>query len=197
MEQDKLLKFRQAVFSDIELKVQKIEKEAEELKKVALAQTEDEQLNSAYSFIQGNIVKIKNEYKLVVAKKDLAAKQDVLLQREAYRKAILNSVRTRLAGFAESEEYKAYIMQKLEALAKERSLEGSVVEYRPEDAWLEDAVNTAYPAAGCTFKPSPLIKIGGFSVRNDTAGTLIDETFESKLQEQIPYFNQNCRISAD
>jgi vacuolar-type H+-ATPase subunit E/Vma4 len=197
LEQDKLLKFRQAVLSDVELKVKKIEQEVEEIKKVSLAQTEDEQLNDAYSYIQDNVAKIKSEYKLLISKKDLAAKQDVLLQRENYRQMILNNVRDRLRAFAKTDEYKTYLMQKFEQAVSTYSLDGSIVEYRPEDNWMEQEIKAKYPAADCTFKPSTLIKIGGFTIRNDNAGTLIDETFESKLQEQIPYFNQNCRIAAE
>ncbi len=93
MDQEKLSKFKQAVFSDVDSKISVIQQEAEELKKASLAQTEDEQLNDAYSYIQSNVAKIKAEYKLIVAKADLAAKQEVLLQRENYRKSMLETVR--------------------------------------------------------------------------------------------------------
>ena len=116
----------------------------------------------------------------MISKKDLAAKQDVLLQRENYRKMILDNVRDRLCAFTKTDEYKTYLMRKFAQAVSACSLDGSIVEYRPEDNWLEQEIKAKYPAADCTFKPSTLIKIGGFTVRNDNAGTLIDETFESK-----------------
>ena len=90
MDQEKLSKFKQAVFSDVDSKISVIQQEAEELKKASLAQAEDEQLNDAYSYIQSNVAKIKAEYKLIVAKADLAAKQEVLLQRENYRLSLIH-----------------------------------------------------------------------------------------------------------
>ena len=64
LEEEKLAKFRQAVFSDVDAKIEKIKKETESVKKASLAQTEDEQLNDAYGYIQDNVAKIKNEFKL-------------------------------------------------------------------------------------------------------------------------------------
>ena len=58
--------------------------------------------------------KIKAEYKLIIAKADLAAKQEVLLKREDYRKTMLESVRQRLMDFTKTAEYKSYLLEKLE-----------------------------------------------------------------------------------
>lgn len=197
MEQEKLSKFKQAVFNDIEAKISAIQKEAEELKKASLAQTEDEQLNDAYSYIQNNVAKIKAEYKLMIAKADLAAKQDVLLKREDYRLAMLESVRSRLVDFTKTAEYKEYLLHKFEAISKSYSLDHSMILFNEADSWLEQEIMSKYQLEDCQFQASPTVKIGGFSIRNETNGYLIDETLESKLQEQIPYFNQNCRIAAE
>ncbi len=197
MDQEKLLKFKQAVFSDIESKISVIQKEAEELKQTSLAQTEDEQLNDAYSYIQSNVTKIKAEYRLAVAKADLAAKQEVLLQREAYRKAMVDSVRRRLEDFTKTPEYKTYLIDQLKELSKNHPLGGSEISFREEDSGLWKEIQAELELGGCRFLSSPAVKIGGFSIRSEKNGYVIDETLESKLQEQIPYFNQNCRIAAE
>lgn len=197
MDQEKLLKFKQAVFSDVDSKISLIEKEAEELKKSSLAQTEDEQLNDAYGYIQGNVSKIKAEYKLIIAKADLAAKQEVLLKREDYRKTMLESVRQRLIDFTKTAEYKSYLLEKLENVLKKYPLAHSTIQFKEDDSWLEQEIKAKFSAEDCIFQASPAIKIGGFTIRNEESGYLIDETLESKLQEQIPYFNQNCRIAAE
>lgn len=197
MDQEKLLKFKQAVFSDIESKVRIIQKEAEELKQTSLAQTEDEQLNDAYSYIQSSVAKIKAEYKLAVAKADLAAKQEVLLQREAYRKTMVDSVRQRLEDFTKTPEYKTYLIDQLKELSKNHPLGGSEISFREEDSGLWKEIQAELELGGCRFLSSSAVKIGGFSIRSEKNGYVIDETLESKLQEQIPYFNQNCRIAAE
>ncbi len=197
MDQEKLSKFKQAVFSDVDSKISVIQQEAEELKKASLAQTEDEQLNDAYSYIQSNVAKIKAEFKLIVAKADLAAKQEVLLQRENYRRSMLDAVRQRLVEFTKTAEYKSYLLNKLEEVSKSYPLSHSIILFKEEDSWLEQEVKTKFAPEDCVFQSSPAIKIGGFSIRNEKSGYLIDETLESKLQEQIPYFNQNCRIAAE
>jgi V/A-type H+-transporting ATPase subunit E len=197
LDQEKLSKFRQAVFSDVESKISVIQQEAEELKKASLAQTENEQLNDAYSYIQSNVAKIKAEFKLIVAKADLAAKQEVLLQRENYRRSMLAAVRQRLVDFTKTDEYKSYLLSKLEEVSKSYPLSHSVILFQEEDSWLEQEVKTKFAPEDCVFQSSPAIKIGGFIIRNEESGYLIDETLESKLQEQIPYFNQNCRIAAE
>ena len=197
MDQEKLSKFKQAVFSDVDSKISVIQQEAEELKKASLAQTEDEQLNDAYSYIQSNVAKIKAEYKLIVAKADLVAKQEVLLERENYRKSMLETVRQRLVEFTKTAEYKSYLLKKLEEISKSYPLSHSTILFKEEDSWLEQEVKAKFAVEDCVFEASPAIKIGGFSIRNETSGYLVDETLESKLQEQIPYFNQNCRIAAE
>ncbi len=197
MDQEKLSKFKQAVFSDVDSKISVIQQEAEELKKASLAQAEDEQLNDAYSYIQSNVAKIKAEYKLIVAKADLAAKQEVLLQRENYRKSMLETVRQRLVEFTKTAEYKSYLLKKLEEVSKSYPLSHSTILFKEEDSWLEQEAKAKFAVEDCIFEPSSAIKIGGFSIRNEKSGYLVDETLESKLQEQIPYFNQNCRIAAE
>lgn len=197
LEEEKLAKFRQAVFSDVDAKIEKIKKETESVKKASLAQTEDEQLNDAYGYIQDNVAKIKNEFKLEVSKKDLAARQEILLERERYRNLILQAIRCRLSEFSKTEEYKTYLLERYKLAATQNDMDHAVVSYKPEDHWFEQAVKTACPEQNVLFQPDFRIKMGGFIIRNEQMGFLIDETFESKLEEQMPYFNQNCRISAE
>ena len=197
MEQDKLSKFRGAVFSNIEKQIQEIEAETEELKKASLAQTENEQLNNAYAYIQNNVAKIKNENKLLIAKKELALKQDVLLKREEYRGRLLDNIRSRLLEFVASADYKPYILEKLKNINGSYQLAGSIIRYKTGDTWFEQEAKQMIPSEGCKFEADSTIQIGGFVIRNDQSGFVIDETFEAKLQEQMPYFNQNCRICVD
>ena len=197
MDQEKLLKFKQAVFSDIDTKISEIQKETEKLKQDSLAQTEDEQLNDAYHYIQSNVAKIKAEFKLKIAQAELSAKQDVLLQREIYRKSILENVQKRLEEFTKTAVYKDYLIKKLEDILTSYPIDQSVILYKQEDSWLPEEIKKRFNTENCTFQSSSLIKIGGFSIRNELNGYVIDETLESKLQEQIPYFNQNCRIAVE
>lgn len=197
MDQEKLSKFKQAVFSDVEAKIEEIEKEAAEIKKASLAQTEEEQLNDAYSYIQTNVAKIKNEYRLLVAKKELAVSQELLLKRECFRRQMLERIRTRLSDFAKTEDYKTFLLDRLAFVLQSHSLEHSAFLYRAEDAWLEAEVKAKFPVGGCAFEVSDSVELGGFIIRNEENGYIIDETLESKLEEQIPYFNQNCRIAVE
>jgi len=197
LEQEKLVKFRQAVFSDVDAKIDAIKKEAEELKLSSREQTENEELDDAYLYIQANSAKIKAEYSLIVSKAELAAKQNVLLQRENYRQMILDRVRERLTEYASTQEYKDGILLTFSSLVERYSLDQAVVCFGEKDAWIKDELTARYPEKGFRFETSAFITLGGFNVRDEKKGFVIDETLDTKLQEQIPYFNQNCRLAAE
>ena len=82
------------------------------------------------------MAKIKAEYKLIVAKADLVAKHEVLLERENYRKSMLETVRQRLVEFTKTAEYKSYLLKKLEEISKSYPLSHSTILFKEEDSWL-------------------------------------------------------------
>lgn len=196
MEQDKLQKFKQAVFSDVDQKVAEITKQVEDLRKTSLEETEDQQLYTAYNTIQGNVQKIRNDFKLRVSKIGLTAHQDVLRQRENYKQQIFSNVAARLMQYRETEDYRHFMYSCLERLKQEYHFKECTIVTSQNDLWFQEALATDNTVL-YHFETDPKIKIGGFYVRNDAEGYLLDETLDSKLKDQNDYFNQYCKLTLE
>ena len=196
MEQDKLQKFKQAVFSDVDQKVAEITRQVEELRKTSLEQTEDQQLNTAYNTIQGNVQKIRNDFRRYVSKISLSAHQDVLRRRESYKQQVFAAVAGHLAEYRKTNEYRRLLLDRLKKLEEEYSLTGCTIITGKGDQWLEEQLASEKGGA-FHFETDFKIKLGGFCIRNDTEGYLLDETFDSRLKDQNDYFNQYCKLTAE
>ena len=196
VEQDKLQKFKRAVFFDVDQKVAEITKQMEELRKTTLEQTEDQQLNTAYNTLQENVQKIRNDFKRYVSKASLNARHDVLRQRESYKQQIFSAVASRLAEYRKTDDYQRFLLERLKKLEKEYCLDGCTIITGKGDQWLEERLSKE-KKEGFRFETDPKIKLGGFLIRNDSEGYLLDETFDSGLKDQNDYFNQYCKLTEE
>lgn len=192
MEQERLAKFKQAIFSDVEAKVATISDQVEELRRASLQEAEDQELQHAYETIQQSVQQIKQDIRRDIAKMELTAKQDVLRQREQYKQQIFKHVAEKLQEYVKTNTYREYLTSTLSKVIEDYGSESVEIFVAPFDEWLaERSERGSYP-----ITVDRTIQLGGLYLVDSAAGILVDETLDTKLKDQNEYFNANFNLSA-
>lgn len=193
-ENEKLEKFKSAVFAEIDIKTTQIQQEAEEFKEQEIEKRKNEQLEKSYFLIQNKSEEIKQQCKRDVAKHSLEAKRSLLIKRNEITQRVFDNVRNNILEYAKTPEYKQYLLKSIDVFSKNNSYESIDILVRNEDMKFSDEIKTAY-AKNCNVKEFPSIKVGGFIARNEEIGVYFDETLEKKLEAQKGFFIEHSQLN--
>ncbi|WP_044973378.1 V-type ATP synthase subunit E [Ruminococcus sp. HUN007] len=191
MNDNNLRQFIEAVNSEVDSKIELIEKEADEKCSELLENAENEALNEAYKKIRSCVSEEKQLNKMTVSKAEQEARIKVLTYRENLVGRIFDSVDDKLINFTHSEGYSAYLESLLDG---EEITKDTVIFLREEDMKYEPVLRRK---AGneCSFEPDPEIVYGGLSVYDRNSSVLINKTLDSMLDEQKKDFGSNYRLA--
>jgi len=191
-QQEKLSKFKSAVFSEIDCQAEELRKEAEE--KIA----REIQKNAAYQRkrsaeeVQKKVQNAAKSYRREIAKCSLEAKRDVLQTRMALTEHIFSAVSERLEEFRASEEYAPYLLAKIRAFSEACGLSHVTVVVDETDMPLAEEIKRAY-SLPCQVEPGRVG--GGFIIRGE--GSLYDESLPQKLEEEKAHFIEHSELLLD
>jgi len=191
MNDNNLRQFIDAVNSEVDSKIELIEKEADEKCTELLETAENEALNEAYRKIRSCVTEEKQLNKMTVSKAEQEARIKVLTYREGLVGKIFDSVDDKLADFTQSDSYVSF----LEGLLDGEKIDSDTVIYlREEDMKYESALRRK---AGneCSFEADPEIIYGGLSVYDRKSSVLINKTLDNMLDEQKKDFGSNYRLA--
>jgi vacuolar-type H+-ATPase subunit E/Vma4 len=184
----KLERFIGAVNNEIDEKVAVIMKNAETERDKIISEAEEEAENAANKLYDTNIKRIQNKFTRETSQNEFAGKKAVLIHREELTEKLFSEIKKKLEDIRKSPEYIDILLKKLLVTATES---GAEILLSPDDMKYVDTLKKAIKK-DITFKPEDTIELGGFSVYNKTAGTIIDKTFDSALDEQKQNFiNKN------
>jgi len=193
-ENEKLEKFKLAVFAEIDIKTTQIQQEAQEYKEQKIEKSKQEQLEKSYFMIQNKSEEIKKQCKREVAKRSLDAKRSLLIKRNEITLRVFENVKNKLLEYTKTQDYKQYLIKTIAEFSKINSYESIDILIRSEDMKFSDDIKTAY-AKNCNVKEFPSIKVGGFIARNDEIGVYFDETLEKKLEAQKGFFIEHSQLN--
>jgi vacuolar-type H+-ATPase subunit E/Vma4 len=184
----KLARFIGAVNDEIDDKVAVIMKNAEDEREKIISEAEEEAENAAQKLYDTSIKRIQNKFTRETSQNEFAGKREILIHREKLTEQLFDEVEKKLKAIRNSPEYIDILLKKLLVTTTEN---GAEILLAPEDIKYVDTLKKAIKKE-VTFKPEDTIEKGGFSVYNKNAGTIIDKTFDSALEEQKQVFiNRN------
>jgi vacuolar-type H+-ATPase subunit E/Vma4 len=184
----KLARFIGAVNDEIDGKVAVIMKNAENEREKIISEAEEEADNAANKLYDTNIKRIQNKFARETSQQEFAGKKSILRHREELTEKLFAQVEEKLAALRNSPEYIDIIVKKLLLTPIEN---GAQILISPDDMKYVDTLRKAIKN-DVEFKAEESIEKGGFSVYNKAAGTIIDKSFDSALDEQKQAFiNKN------
>lgn len=166
--------------------VQKLEKEAYESMKEEAQRDADLQLKQIVDEMTSNASSEISESHIERTKK-------LIEKRDGYVKDIFEKALKALNDFVGSNEYKDFMIQKVQKVVQEYQLPSSVMHIRKEDESMKADLVKAY-GIDIEVIVDDHIHIGGFVIENKESSMVIDETLDFALESQKEWFNKNSGL---
>lgn len=184
----KLERFKQAVFEDAEKQAKLITESADKQRENELAQAKIEAQSLADS--KKAAADKTEEARAVreISSKQLEAKRNVLCHREKLIDSVFDNVKSRLATFKASRDYKSWLKEKAEKCQQTYPEHKGVIYLSPED------MKYASDLADFEVKSRDSIELGGMLMVYEDIGIALDYTFDSAFEGQRSAFTEKAEL---
>lgn len=176
--------------SDIE--IEQIEKEISSIRKKSIQGFEAEAQREAETAREQALKELYNEHTIRLSKLRENSNHKRMAKRTELCDKVFYEVIQEMKEFTLSKEYKEYLYKKVAALA-EKSSDFMILYVAKKDEKLLPELCHAY-GPNCQGEVDPSIKIGGFRGLCEAKGMVIDETFDSSIDEQRSWFYTNSGL---
>lgn len=193
-DQDKLQRFQKTVLSEAEGKIAQMEQEIQEYEKTELEKARQAEYDKMFAYMQSKVHDIQWKYRQSVTKASLEAKRRLLQYRTGLSDKVFAQVEQKLKAFAASDQYEAFLIDKLKKAEKEFPCQNAVIRLCPDDMKHASAIQAAL-SGPVTVEPDRRNHLGGFQIVNEQKGLLLDETFASNLTDQHAAFYKICGMT--
>ena len=185
---------QKSVLDQAEAEAQKLRDEAKEFKDTAMKKAEADVLQELYSRIQDEITEIHTTATRSVSQKESKERQDLLLRREEITRTVFDQVKRRLLDFTKTPAYVDLMKEIAKELGTRCPMEGTIVMLRREDYHLAAKLGE-YFGKNVRILADEAIRLGGIKVMNQSSGLFLDETMDSRLEDQKPWFYSHSGLT--
>lgn len=186
---------RQSAMAQAEEDAEKLRTQAKEVREAAMKQAREEALRELGGREQEETAEIRLATTRGVAQQENAKRRELLLRREEITGEVFSHVRQRLSDFVKGPDYAGFLEETADSLSekcKEKS--GTVVLLRREDISLGERLKGRF-GADARVEEDESIKIGGLKVMNQASGLFLDESLDSRLEDQKAWFYANSGLT--
>lgn len=166
---------------------------ASEIRGHEIESFEEQIIQDMFGKVQKQAAALRQNTVKAVSAAKVTAHRDLLRRREDFMRKVFAAVRARLVEYANTAGYRESLLGELGLLAESYNHSASTVFLREADIGLSGEI--AELLKGCTVERDNTIKCGGWKLRNTAAGILIDETLDSRLAAQKPWFLLNSGLA--
>lgn len=170
-----------------------IKTRAEEFRKYELQKAEAEVLRDAYHLIQNEMAQMKKNIASEVSNLEFEKRKELFNKRHDIMEDVLKTVYGRLLEFVKTQDYIELLKRYAGSVSKILKKSGTILYICKRDEGLVDEIREAYGKI-CKVEVSSKIKIGGILAVNKTMSLVVDETLDSKLEEQKKWFSENSKL---
>lgn len=181
-----------AILSQAQQEARELIDKANEIRDREISACEEEIVGKMYGTLQTKANNIRLETVKNIASFELEAYRALLGHRAEKASSVFENVRKKLLDFTSTAEYKADVLARAAAIKDVCDHGESTIFVRESDLALAEEIKKQI--GGGEIVADPGIKIGGFKINNKAARILIDETLDERLEEQRPWFLQNCKM---
>ncbi len=171
-----------------------IKTRAEEFRKYELQKAEAEVLRDAYYLIQNEMAQMKKNIASEVSKLEFEKRRELFVKRQAIMDDVLKKAQDKLLNFAKTQDYIELLKNYASSVSKILKKSGTVLYICKRDEGFIDDIREAYGKI-CRVEVSDKIKIGGILAVNKVMSLVVDETLDSKLEEQRIWFEENSKLN--
>ena len=177
----KVDKFIEAITAYAQEQSRKIHDEVEAFKTERLAQAEQQVLQESYVLIHQEREDENNRLKKELSQRDFARRGELIRRRQAITGEVFDEARQKLQTYTATP---AYLLP----------AEDTVYFLTERDRALQEQLADLCPA-GSRFEYTADIALGGVRGENQSAGILVDDTLDVKLEQQEEWFVQTIGLT--
>lgn len=171
-----------------------IKTRADEFRKYELQKAEVDVLRDAYYLIQNEMAQMKKNISSEVSRLEVEKRKELFAKRNAIMDEVLGKAREKLVAFTKTQEYVELLKRSAASISEVLKKSGTTLYISKNDEHLVEAIREAYGKI-CKVEVSKDIKIGGILAVNKVMSLVVDETLDSKLDDQKQWFAENSKLS--
>lgn len=191
----KISKFIAAINNDADIRRKSIEHEVENFNQKELEKAKNEALEEAYALIQRETGRIKSKISIEYAEKEIAQRKELIEKRNQITEKVFEDARKKLTEFATSSLYQDWLVQKVQAaLPLFQDADDLQLLVCARDASLRAKLLSALQNRA-ELIVSNEIQLGGFCLSSPSSGKILDDTLESRLENQHDWFLENSGLT--
>ena len=121
------------------------------------------------------------------------ARASLFRRREAIRQEVFQKAKDRIIDFTKSEQYEAFLIASAEKIHQTMNGNCKVLNMREADRHFATQIS-ARLGHSITLHIDPTIQLGGITVISTDGTMIIDDTLDSRLQQQEIWFMENSGL---
>ena len=151
-------------------------------------------MRDAYYLIQNEMAQMKKNIASEVSKLEFEKRRELFAKRQTIMNDVFKKAQDKLLNFAKTQDYIKLLKNYAGAVSKILKKSGTVLYICKRDEGFIDVIREAYGKI-CKVEVSDSIKIGGILAVNKVMSLVVDETLDSKLEEQRNWFEENSKLN--
>lgn len=154
---------------------------------------EEQVIQDMFGKVQKQAAALRQSTVKSISAAKVTAHRELMLRREELMGRVFAAVRARLVEYAGTSGCREAVLDELKSIAASYDHSASTVFLRETDMGLAEEITGLLK--GCAVKEDKTIKCGGWKLENSAVGIMIDETLDSRLEEQKPWFLLNSGLT--
>ncbi len=192
-ESTKTSKFLEAINKYAKEQRDKLNSEAEKIRKEEEIRIEDEMLGNAYKLIQREMAEMKTEISREYSNREMEGRRKLFERRSEIMEEVFDKARERLIEFTKSDAYEKFLKDVVSSVLETLSGSDLVLYLRSEDQHFADMLKSSCKTQ-CEFSVDDSIKLGGVRGYSKSQGVIVDETLDARLEDQREWFVENSGL---
>ena len=173
----------------------KIESEAADFKEKELNKAEEEGLREAYVLIQKEMTDVKTQIAAELSRTENASRKKIFIRRKEIEDEVFELAKEKLIAYAKTDQYVKSVEESASKISEKLTADDVIIKISEKDLKLKEQIIKAFGnTRKCEIQVSEDIVIGGITGQSRELGLLIDETLDTKLDEQHEWFCENSGL---
>ena len=173
-----------------------IEQQTEQQTREALSRAEAEVLQETYDMIKRRSAQIRQAAGRRIAESEQAVRRDLFARRTAITDEVFAAAGKKLAAFAASADYPAFLRQSAVRLAAVAGDAPLTLLVRQQDRETAEGLRELF-AGNVTVTDDPTVRLGGLRADIPTRALRLDDTLDARLEAQRDWFRQHSGLTLE
>lgn len=191
--EDRARLIRESMLGQAKKEASAIREKADAFRKEELARLEDQVLAQIYKKIKSDVAALQNATIREVAQYELEQRRRSLGRREELAALVFAAVRSKLLDYANTEEYRAALLEDIGEHADE--FEGCRIGVREADLGLSALIREKMGQESKVVQ-DPSVRIGGFTLTHQGKRLFYDGTLDARFLQSKSWFYENSSLEA-